>query len=513
MAEPTLLGGRYEIGPILGRGGMAAVYLGTDRVLGRPVAVKVLGSQFSDDASFVARFRREAQAAAALNHPNLVGVFDTGSDGSTHYIVMEYVEGRTLAEALRDGGPLLPERAAEIAEGVATALAFAHAAGLVHRDVKPGNVMLTPTGDVKVMDFGIARAAASDSLTQTATVLGTASYFAPEQASGEVVDGRSDIYSLGCVLYEMLTGRPPFTGDTAVAVAYQHVREDPTPPSRINREVPPPLEAIVMKCLAKNPANRYQDADELRADLEAFRTGRPVSATPLLAASMPTQAVARVAPGTRVMPAVPGGERDRDEGDRRTWIIAGIVALALLLIAALLFFFLRPASTTTVTVPNVTGISSKAACDQLRHNNLKCRISKQASDTVPKGDVIDYTPKGAVAAGSTINLVVSAGKPTTAVPDVVCEDKATAESDLQAAGFQPLVAGHRTNAACPTPGLVSAQSPSSPNGGTKAPRGSIVRIYLVPQPTPSPSPSTSPSPSPSPSTSPTVSPTPSPSAT
>jgi beta-lactam-binding protein with PASTA domain len=208
---------------------------------------------------------------------------------------------------------------------------------------------------------------------------------------------------------------------------------------------------------------------------------------------------------------VPGGG-GRDESDRRTWIIAGIVALALLVIAALLFFLLRPTSTTQVTVPNVTGISSKAACDQLRHNNLKCKISsREASDTVQKGFVIDYTPKGAVDAGTTINLVVSTGKPTTAVPNVVCEDKATAEADLQAAGFQPLVAGRRPNAACSTPGLVGAQVPTSPNGETKAPQGSIVRIYLVPQPSPSPSPSASPtvSPSPSPSGSPTTSPSPS----
>src|SRR5947208_7997941 len=207
MAETRVLGDRYEIKSLLGTGGMASVYLGTDRVLDRPVAVKVLSRQFANDATFVERFRREAQAAAALNHPNVVSVFDTGSDGDIQYIVMEYVQGRSLSDIIRDEGPLLPERAAEIAEGVAAGLSFAHRAGLVHRDIKPANVMITPTGDVKVMDFGIARAQTADSLTRTESVLGTATYFSPEQAKGEGVDARSDIYALGCVLNEMLTGR------------------------------------------------------------------------------------------------------------------------------------------------------------------------------------------------------------------------------------------------------------------------------------------------------------------
>ena len=280
MTDQKVLSDRYELGGVLGRGGMAEVYVGTDRVLGRRVAVKILADRFARDSSFVARFRREAQSAAALNHPNVVSVFDTGSDNGTHFIVMEYVQGKTLSEILRDGSALMPERAVEIAEGVAEALAFAHRAGIVHRDVKPGNIMLTPTGDVKVMDFGIARATTSESLTQTATVLGTATYLSPEQAQGEPVDARSDIYSLGQVLYEMLTGHPPFSGESPVTIAYKHVKEEPVPPSRLNPDVPAGLDAIVMKSLAKNPANRYQSVENRPRSWTGPRAPPPSSPPP-----------------------------------------------------------------------------------------------------------------------------------------------------------------------------------------------------------------------------------------
>src|ERR687891_2165023 len=257
---------------------MAKVFRGTDQVLGRTVAIKVLSPQFTDDAQFVARFRREAQSAAALNHPNIVGVFDTGSQGDVHYIVMEYVEGRTLRDVIRNEGPLLPQRAVEIADAVAKALEPAHQAGMVHRDIKPGNIMLTSDGEVKVMDFGIARTSTGDTLTQTAAVLGTASYLSPEQAQGHPVDVRSDIYSLGCVLYEMVAGRPPFPGDSPVTVASKHVLEQPTPPSQINQDVSPDLDAVILRALAKNPANRYQSATEMREDLERVKRGQPVEA-------------------------------------------------------------------------------------------------------------------------------------------------------------------------------------------------------------------------------------------
>ena len=244
---PQVLLGRYEVGRLLGAGGMAEVFEGRDRLLARRVAIKVLQAQFARDPSFLIRFKREAQAAASLSHPNIVGVYDTGVQDDTHFIVMEYVDGRTLRELVRADGPLQPERAAEISADVAAALAAAHARGLIHRDVKPGNIMLSPAGQVKVMDFGIARAASHTQITQTAAVVGTAQYISPEQAQGQTVDYRSDLYSLGCCLYEMLTGTVPFTGATPVAIAYRHVREDPTPPRQLNQDVPPPVTVRVMK--------------------------------------------------------------------------------------------------------------------------------------------------------------------------------------------------------------------------------------------------------------------------
>ncbi|MGW2370882.1 MULTISPECIES: Stk1 family PASTA domain-containing Ser/Thr kinase [Kitasatospora] len=290
MEEPRRLGGRYELGGVLGRGGMAEVYLGHDTRLGRSVAVKTLRADMARDPSFQARFRREAQSAASLNHPAIVAVYDTGEDYidgiSIPYIVMEYVEGSTLRELLHSGRRLLPERALEMTIGILQALEYSHRAGIVHRDIKPANVMLTRQGNVKVMDFGIARAMgdAGMTMTQTSAVIGTAQYLSPEQAKGEQVDARSDLYSTGCLLYELLTVRPPFVGDSPVAVAYQHVREEPQPPSVFDPEVRPEVDAIVLKALAKERDYRYQSADEMRDDIERFLDGLPVAAAQQAAA-------------------------------------------------------------------------------------------------------------------------------------------------------------------------------------------------------------------------------------
>ena len=277
----TLLGGRYEVEGPLGWGGMAEVYLARDRRLGRQVAVKVLRHQLAADGRFLARFRREARAAASLRDPGIVAVHDTGSHDGCPFIVMEHVPGRTLAEVLRSEGPLDPARAASIAEEVAAALATVHATGIVHRDVKPSNIMVTREGDVKMLDFGIARALRWTPLTDTPGAQGTPEYLSPEQARGEAVDGRSDVYSLGVVLYEMLTGRPPFTGESAVGVAYKHVEEAPPPVEALRPDVPPALAAIALRCLAKHPADRYRRAGELRADLARFRAGEPPGTAPL----------------------------------------------------------------------------------------------------------------------------------------------------------------------------------------------------------------------------------------
>ncbi|MEY9927118.1 beta-lactam-binding protein with PASTA domain/predicted Ser/Thr protein kinase [Catenulispora sp. GP43] len=317
--QPRRLGGRYELGSVLGRGGMAEVFMARDTRLGRTVAVKTLRADLSRDPTFQARFRREAQSAASLNHPAIVAIYDTGEDFengvSVPYIVMEYADGSTLRDLLHSGRRLLPERALEITAGVLQALDYSHRNGIIHRDIKPANIMLTRSGTVKVMDFGIARAMADNgmTMTQTAAVIGTAQYLSPEQAKGETVDARSDLYSTGCLMFELLTGRPPFVGDSPVAVAYQHVREEPQPPSSYDPEVSPAIDAVVLKSLAKTADARYQSATEMRADIERVLDGRPTEAqTAVLgAANMPTQRLdprqvgAAAAVGqTRAMPAV-----------------------------------------------------------------------------------------------------------------------------------------------------------------------------------------------------------------
>ena len=319
---------RYRVEARIGQGGMAEVYRGYDPALERTVAIKVLLPPYDRDAGFVARFRREAQAAARLSHPNIVGVYDTGADGDTQYIVMEYIEGRTLASFLAGGGKPTPIQGVELADKIAGALAAAHAQGIVHRDIKPANVMVTRAGEVKVMDFGIARLQSDATAPQTSSVIGTPAYFSPEQAQGQPVDARSDIYSLGCVLYELLAHRPPFTGDTPVAIAYKQVNESPVPPSQVNPDVPPRLDAVVMKCMAKNPANRYQSAAELSEDLDRVRKGQEVEATPLLpvgAEGAATQVIARQP--TQVMPPP-----EPETSSRKVWlgVLIGILIVAIL---------------------------------------------------------------------------------------------------------------------------------------------------------------------------------------
>ena len=317
--DQMVIGGRYELEDLLGRGGMAEVRRAVDTRLGRPVAIKQLRTDLATDPTFQARFRREAQSAAGLNHPNIVAVYDTGEETdprtgtSIPYIVMELVEGPTLRDMLRDGRKILPERALELTQGVLDALSYSHRAGIIHRDIKPANVMLTQSGTVKVMDFGIARAVADTSatMTQTAAVIGTAQYLSPEQARGETVDARSDIYSAGCLMYELLVGRPPFIGESPVSVAYQHVREAPVPPSQLDPVITPDIDAVTLKALAKDAADRYQSAREMKADITRMLSGQQATAV--------VPRVNEDGSPTQVAPPVPPPPTDRGAraGSRR----------------------------------------------------------------------------------------------------------------------------------------------------------------------------------------------------
>jgi serine/threonine-protein kinase len=454
MSTPRLLSNRYELGETLGYGGMSEVHRGRDVRLGREVAVKVLRADLARDPQFQERFRREAQNAAALNHPAIVAVYDTGETtteyGPLPYIVMEYVDGRTLRDIVKTQGPLSGKRAMEIMADVCAALDFSHRHGIVHRDVKPANVMITRTGAVKVMDFGIARAVADGqaSVTQTAAVIGTAQYLSPEQARGEAVDARSDVYAAGCVLFELLTGEPPFTGDSPVAVAYQHVREEPKPPSSLNPQVTPALDAIALKALSKNPANRYQSAAEMRADLVRVLSGQRPAAPMVMTEADRTSILGGPGP-TEVLPA--GGRHRHDPvadagygddgrpGRRRGWAIAGVVLLciAVLALAAWLTSNLLSNGGSSqgnrATVPtNLVGMTSSQARAALSGAGLKmnqvsvpCQpdnsgktscTQDQIDHVLPNG--VDPQPGTQVDRGATVNVSVGASPQPVPVPDL-----------------------------------------------------------------------------------------------
>jgi eukaryotic-like serine/threonine-protein kinase len=414
-AESQSFGGRYAVLERVGSGGMAEVYRARDELLGREVAVKVLSERFSRDRSFVERFRREAQSAANINHPNIVSLYDYGADGGTYYIVMEYIDGQTIADIIHSEGPLLPERAAEIAADVAQALSRAHSTGLVHRDIKSSNIMLTSSGQTKVTDFGIARALGGDgeqTMTQTGMVIGTAAYLSPEQAQGNPVDPRSDVYSLGVVVFEMLTGRTPFGGDSPLAIAYKHVREEPPRPSSINPHIPESLDAITLKALAKNPDNRYSSAAEMREDLGRYLNGQKVLATPLLADET---MVAPAGTGTQVMPEA--AYDDYDEGRKRGAGRYVLIALALLALAALIGWLLATTLFGDVEVPDVVGSTRAEAVGAIEDAGLEPEVRRRPSDE-DEGTVFRQDPEaGATAAeGDTVILFVSSGPQQVEVP-------------------------------------------------------------------------------------------------
>jgi beta-lactam-binding protein with PASTA domain/tRNA A-37 threonylcarbamoyl transferase component Bud32 len=458
MTQPRLLGGRYELDGIVGRGGMAEVYRARDLRLDRIVAVKTLREDLARDQTFQARFRREAQSAASLNHPSIVAVYDTGEDSTamSHvpFIVMEYVDGRTIRDLLRDDRRLLPERALEITDGVLRALDYSHRAGIVHRDIKPGNVMLNRQGEIKVMDFGIARAVADTqaTMTQTAQVIGTAQYLSPEQARGERVDSRSDLYSVGCLLYELLTGRPPFTGDSPVAIAYQHVREAPVPPSRVDPELPAWADAIVLKAMAKDPNARYQSAAEMRSDVQRALSGFPVSpALPMTASYAPPGAGTRrmdpmgqnrVQGQTGSLPPYEYGPQQTGLGPRRKrrvwpWV-AAVLALAVIA-GAIVAYQLVSGTGSSVAVPgNLQGMKLAAAERAVTHAGLRFRPAPHTSLAGPYGVVTGTSPSPGtkVAKGSQVVLKYNVRPGKRTLPDVKGLTVPAAEALLSKDGWK-----------------------------------------------------------------------------
>ena len=495
MTQPRLLGDRYELDGVVGRGGMAEVYRARDLRLDRTVAIKTLRTDLARDQTFQARFRREAQSAASLNNPSIVAVYDTGEDMTSGvpvpFIVMEFVDGRTVRDLLIEGHRLLPERTLEITSGVLRALEYSHQAGIIHRDIKPGNVMVNRNGDIKVMDFGIARAMSDNqaTMTQTAQVIGTAQYLSPEQARGERVDSRSDLYSTGCLLYELLTGRPPFTGDSPVAIAYQHVRENPVPPSRVDPDVPVWADAIVLKAMAKSPADRYQTAADMRADLQRAASGMPIAAAPPTRLDMYPQ-TQRMGAGTMMAGAtsqIPPVEdydyagRDYDRGRRggggtsRRWIpwVLGLV-LVVGVVAGAAYYLLAGAGK-TYAVPLVNGEPVAQAQQQIAAAHLRSTVVNRPNASVKQGLVINSNPAEGnnVAANTVVTLYVSSGPGKVAVPNVEGKLQTVAESTLQNDGFNVIVKQDTTSTE--PSGTVVNQSPI---GNTMVDPGSNVTIFV-----------------------------------
>ena len=490
-----LLAGRYQIGELLGHGGMADVHVGLDARLNRKVAVKLLKPSLANDPAFRTRFRQEAQAAARMAHPTIVRVFDAGeetvrepngSEIQVPFIVMEHVDGKLLKDLVAQG-PLDPAEAVRIVDGILTALEYSHRAGVVHRDIKPGNVMVTSSGQVKVMDFGIARAISDSSATiaQTSAILGTAQYFSPEQARGEGIDARTDLYSTGVVLYELLTGKAPFRGDTAVAVAYQHISEMPVPPSAINPAVSPALNAVVMHALAKDRGERFQTAADFKADLDVAMTGKVPDRLPgtddgfnaALFGVNPNSTAASEATLRRLADDTERAPRTQNRPPV-AWIWGGVSIMAVIIVATLVWVFtLAPqqlvGAGAAVDIPKVTGQTFKVGGQKLLDAGLKVTRLDQASDKVPADQIISLDPEAGtkVSPGYNVQVTVSSGPSQVTLPGQIYKAEADAKAAIEAAGLVYGSTNTTYSASVPAGQVIGVETPDS-----STPTGSNVQV-------------------------------------